>query len=63
MSAATPLPEGLVAFVKRDCPTCVLVQPVLKQLAQETQLTVITSPYQGSWSVALSYERLPIVWP
>lgn len=27
-----PLPEGLVAFVKRDCPTCVVVAPVLRQL-------------------------------
>jgi hypothetical protein len=26
------LPEGLVAVVKRDCPTCVLVEPVLRQL-------------------------------
>ena len=27
--SAAPLPDGLVAFVKRDCPTCVLVAPVL----------------------------------
>jgi hypothetical protein len=27
------LPDGLVAFVKRDCPTCALVEPVLAQLA------------------------------
>ncbi|MGE4243099.1 hypothetical protein [Ramlibacter sp.] len=27
------LPDGLVAVVKRDCPTCVLVEPVLRQLA------------------------------
>ena len=26
------LPDGLVAFVKRDCPTCELVVPVLRQL-------------------------------
>ncbi len=26
------LPDGLVAFVKRDCPTCVLIEPVLEQL-------------------------------
>ena len=30
-----PLPSGLVAFVKRDCPTCVLVAPVLAQLARD----------------------------
>jgi hypothetical protein len=27
------LPDGLVAIVKRDCPTCTLVAPVLAQLA------------------------------
>jgi hypothetical protein len=26
------LPDGLVAVVKRDCPTCVLVEPVLRDL-------------------------------
>src|SRR5581483_4269370 len=26
------LPEGLVAVVKRDCPTCALIAPVLQQL-------------------------------
>jgi len=26
------LPEGLVAVVKRDCPTCVLVEPVLREV-------------------------------
>jgi hypothetical protein len=29
----TPLPDGLVAIVKRDCPTCRLVAPVLAELA------------------------------
>ena len=31
MSAETTpsLPDGLVAFVKRDCPTCVEIEPVL----------------------------------
>jgi len=28
----TPLPEGIVAVVKADCPTCRLVQPVLAEL-------------------------------
>ncbi len=37
-----PLPDGLVAFVKRDCPTCVLVAPVLARLAAEGGLTVYT---------------------
>ena len=34
------LPDGLVAFVKRDCPTCELVAPVLEELAGAEALTV-----------------------
>src|SRR5215831_410042 len=38
-----PLPEGLVAVVKRDCPTCCLVEPVLRQLREVSgRLTVYT---------------------
>jgi len=36
------LPSGLVAFVKRECPTCSLVAPVLARLAGETTLTVFS---------------------
>src|SRR2546428_1947641 len=37
------LPEGLVCFVKADCPTCQMVQPVLRQLAAvDLPLTVYT---------------------
>jgi len=36
------LPPGLVAFVKRECPTCSLVAPVLARLAGETTLTVFS---------------------
>src|SRR5262249_52890390 len=37
------LPDGLVAVVKRDCPTCRLVAPVLGELAARgRQLTVYT---------------------
>jgi len=35
-----PLPDGIVAFVKRDCPTCELVVPALAQLAAAGPLTV-----------------------
>ena len=39
----TQLPtDGLVAVVKRDCPTCELTQPVLAALAQAGSLTVYT---------------------
>ncbi|MEZ5227328.1 MAG: hypothetical protein R2710_11825 [Acidimicrobiales bacterium] len=44
MSISQPplLPEGLVAFVKRDCPTCELVIPALTQLDTGPGVTVIT---------------------
>ena len=35
------LPEGLVVFVKRECPTCELVVPVLAELSERAGLTVI----------------------
>ncbi len=41
MSATRPaLPSGLVAFVKRECPTCELVAPVLAELARVHALTI-----------------------
>jgi hypothetical protein len=36
------LPDGIVVVVKRSCPTCQLVAPVLEQLARDTRLTVYT---------------------
>ncbi|MGB0619566.1 MAG: thioredoxin family protein, partial [Myxococcota bacterium] len=41
-TAKPTLPDGVVAFVKRDCPTCELVGPVLAALSKETPLTVYT---------------------
>lgn len=42
-TAAKPaLPDGLVAIVKRDCPTCELVEPVLGKLASSAELAVFT---------------------
>ena len=39
----TPLPEGIVAVVKADCPTCRLVTPVLAELREAgVGLTVYT---------------------
>ncbi len=35
-------PNGLVAVVKRDCPTCELVEPVLADIEARAQLTVFT---------------------
>jgi thiol-disulfide isomerase/thioredoxin len=43
MASETPaLPCGVVVFVKRDCPTCELVAPVLAELADRVALTVYT---------------------
>jgi hypothetical protein len=47
MSAAVgdppPLPEGVTAVVKRECPTCALVVPVLRELrARGVALTVVS---------------------
>jgi thiol-disulfide isomerase/thioredoxin len=38
LGASAALPSGLVAFVKRECPTCRLVAPVLGQIAREASL-------------------------
>jgi hypothetical protein len=43
-----PLPDGLVAFVKRECPTCALVAPVLVELARRgVPLTVFSQDDPG----------------
>lgn len=40
---SAPIPdEGLIAVVKRDCPTCTLTVPVLAELAAKGRLTVYT---------------------
>ena len=41
MTASLPQ-NGLVAVVKRDCPTCELAAPVLGVLARDAGLTVYT---------------------
>jgi thiol-disulfide isomerase/thioredoxin len=44
----TTLPEdGLVAIVKRDCPTCVLTAPVLGELARRAGITVYSQDDPG----------------
>ncbi|HEY8812960.1 MAG TPA: thioredoxin family protein [Candidatus Dormibacteraeota bacterium] len=40
--SVSSLPDGLVAFVKRDCPTCVMVAPVLATLKGSGPLTVFS---------------------
>ncbi len=39
--------EGLVAIVKRDCPTCVLAAPVLGELARRAGITVYSQDDPG----------------
>ena len=54
LPSVPPLPDGLVAVVKRDCPTCELVAPVLSDLHDRAALTVITQddpsfPADADW--------------
>ncbi|MEM7412102.1 MAG: thioredoxin family protein [Myxococcota bacterium] len=46
-TAIPTLPSGLVAVVKRACPTCETVAPVLRELAEQTALTVYTQDDLG----------------
>ena len=41
------LPDGWVVVLKRDCPTCVLVEPVLHQLAAAGPLTIYSQDDPG----------------
>ena len=58
------LPEGLVAVVKRDCPTCELVAPVLEELSGRTSLTVATQddPQWPPHVVRLDDTALELSW-
>ncbi len=42
VGSMTTVPDGLVAVVKHDCPTCTLVEPVLRQLAGAGPFTVVS---------------------
>jgi hypothetical protein len=42
MVTTASLSDGLVAVVKRDCPTCQLVVPVLQEIARDRPLVVAT---------------------
>lgn len=60
------LPDGLVAFVKRDCPTCVLVTPVLKQLARAVGITIVVQDdlefVAGTGGTVLDDRGLELSW-
>lgn len=34
METMHPLPDGLIIIAKRECPTCILVEPLVRELAQ-----------------------------
>ena len=42
-TAAPALPDGLVVVVKRDCPTCVAVAPVIAQLVNGSEPVLVVS--------------------
>jgi hypothetical protein len=52
------LPEGLVAVVKRDCPTCELVAPVLAQLP----VTVYVQDEPAAFAGGLDDTSLEVSW-
>ena len=61
---SAPLPSGLVVVVKRDCPTCELVEPVLVDLAKRAKLTVYTQddPAFPAGVDAIDDRSLEISW-
>ena len=58
------LPDGIVAVVERDCPTCVLVAPVLAALDGQLKLTVFTQddPSFPEGVDALDDTNLAVSW-
>ena len=51
------LENGLIAVVKRDCPTCELTAPVLGDLAQRVRLQIYTQDDPAPRSSRLSPGR------
>jgi hypothetical protein len=61
------LPDGMVAIVKRDCPTCTLVEPVLGQLASALgdRLTVYSQDdptFPATVSSVIDDSALEVSW-
>src|SRR5437868_14726649 len=50
--------DGLVIVAKRDCPTCVLVEPVMQSLDRAGPLTVLSQddPTFPGWGRAVVYD-------
>ncbi len=64
VNTAPPLPDGLVAVVKRDCETCRMVVPVLRELDAGTDLRVYTQDDPGfpDAPVAVADTDLAVSW-
>lgn len=59
------LPDGFVVVVKEDCPTCVLVESVLAELAGQVQLTVYSQDnprFPASLSEVVHDADLSVSW-
>ena len=47
------LPDGLIVVAKRDCPTCVLVEPLLRELANGPQPLTVYVQDEGDYAAGL----------
>ena len=58
------LPDGWVVVLKRDCPTCVLVEPVLQQLHAAGTLTVVSQddPHFPAGVTVVDDSELELSW-
>lgn len=56
------LPDGLVAFVKRDCPTCELVVPVLAQVGDSVTIYTQDDPTFPDGLAAIDDTSLAMSW-
>ncbi|MGA9276687.1 thioredoxin family protein [Ilumatobacter sp.] len=61
---APPLPDGIVVIVKRECETCQMVVPVLRELAASVDLHVYTQddPSFPGEPAAISDADLAVSW-
>ncbi len=59
------LPDGLTVIVKRDCPTCVMVEPVLRQLASAGHVTIVSQDdpvFPGGAGPVVDDRQLKLSW-
>jgi hypothetical protein len=51
----TPIADGLVVFAKRVCPTCTLIEPVLRALAQGREAFRVVSQDDPGFPAGISH--------